>query len=84
MKPKTIERRKSWPKWARWYAADHPRIGFRCVFSKRPVKGSYPQWCNTGKRILVVRGPIPDPDWTKTLRKIVPRSRVGKGEGRGK
>jgi hypothetical protein len=68
----TIKRRKSWPRWARWYAID--RHGYRGVYSTKPVLG---YGCNDqldwifGDKAEAVRGPRRIRGWRQSLRRIV-------------
>lgn len=69
---RTITRRKTWPSWARWFAIDE--CGSRYVYEKRPEIGNFNDWYPVRGDWNSVRGPRLDADWTKTLRRIVPRT----------
>lgn len=75
---KTIRRRKSWPKWARWYAVDGDDLAF--VFAEEPtLRRDYTgmqywmshdgewEWVTTRQR----------GECTRSLRKIAPAGRRG-------
>jgi hypothetical protein len=62
----TVKRRKSWPKWARWYAVDED--GTMYVFATRPGIFLF-SWIVLGGKCDQVRGPRLC-SWRESLRKI--------------
>lgn len=77
---KTIKRKPSWPKWAKWYCED--KSGRTCVFEGRPtfskwrIARSMEMWVNTipGERIKRAKQvkPYRTTAWRNSLRRIVP------------
>ena len=69
--PKTIRRRKGWPKWAKWYAKDAD--GGTFLFEKEPLIGGTtwyePSFHGKLDEIEINR---PCKSWQQSLRRILP------------
>ena len=80
-KIRTIQRRKGWPAWARWYVRTEPGGGFVC--SGLPRANSNGGWYDDGlewaSAMVAIRPPRRH--WRTSLRRIVAR-KAGKGKAK--